>query len=125
MFNNTIKKILSRKLEIWKEEQRVQALKEEAEYKDVRNKEIVELAELCANDTKKLEHSYHRNQEILGIAIAKLEAKKEVLETIVGQDKATYNLIVTDKNKEIARLNTIILEMVKKQPASVTVNANK
>ena len=72
-----------------------------------------------AEDTKKIEHDYHHNQETLGIAIAKLEAKKEHLEEITSTDKTAYERIIKGKDEEIERLSGILEKMVENQPNAI------
>ncbi len=78
------------------------------EYRAKCNKEIQELAIKCAEDTKKLEHNYHKKQEDLGIEIAKQEARLET----VKKDEETYNRLLEEKNDEIERLSEIINNLI-------------
>jgi hypothetical protein len=122
---NRDKELFLKELEAWKSEQRFAAKKEVDEYNDSAKRQIHELALSCANDTKNYEHTYHHNMENLGIAIAKLEAKKEALEEIMSQDKTIYNKMIEHKDAEIKRLNHIIEKLVSKDPAPITINNNK
>ena len=63
----------------------------------------------CATDTAALEHDYHSKQEEHGIAIAKLEATKELLEN----DTNTHVMLLAEKDKEIERMNNIVIAISK------------
>ena len=116
------KKGFLKELELWKEEERLKCLRIITDYRTKRNEELQELAIKCADDTKKHEHSYHQNQQTLGIEIAKLEAKEEALAEIVGQDKTTYNNMLKHKDDEIKRLNILLTKLIEAQPSKVVVN---
>ena len=74
------KEILSRELEIYKQEQLIKIERELEDYRINTNKQIHYLAIKCAEDRKNQEHDYHHGLELLGIDIARLEAKKDNLE---------------------------------------------
>lgn len=119
MFGKNIKKekeLINKELELYRRENLLKISEEIEAQRQERIKEVQDLAVRCADDTKKLEHQYHYNQETLGIEIAKLEAKKEYLQEVMATDKVAFERIIKDKDEEINRLNAIILEMVKSKP---------
>jgi hypothetical protein len=71
--------------------------------------QVEQLALKCAKDTGDYEHTYHSRMEELGIEIAKMEALKE----IKANDITTYETMIKDRDNEIDRLNTLLLEMAK------------
>lgn len=77
------------------------------EYREELYREVEDLALLCARDKGAYEHEYHYAKEILGIEIAKLEAKKEILSTEV----TVYEKLLEVKDNEIKRLTDICLKL--------------
>lgn len=73
------------------------------QYKESLFAQKEEMALLVAKQLGEYEHTFHSTHEMLGIELAKLEARKLALENElkVGEDR------LADKNKEIERLTTI------------------
>lgn len=113
------KEMIDKELTLYKREKKLEIDQELANYRKNTYQEIHDLRVQCANDTKNLEHKYHSNQEELGVAIAKLEAKKESLEEINKAGKVNYEKMLDDKDKEIDRLNEIINKLIDKSGPEV------
>ena len=77
------------------------------EYRKRLFKEVEGLALRCNKDKGDIEHEYHYGKEVLGIEIAKLEAKKEMLLTEV----TVYEKLLEVKDNEIKRLTDICLKL--------------
>lgn len=112
---NKEKSLIDEELALYKREQ---TLKIDQELAD-RRKEIEELAIKCADDTKGYEHTFHQNKENLKAEIAKLEAKRDHLKELTESDKIAYERIIKDKDKEIERLNNVLIKIVENQPKNI------
>ena len=71
--------------------------------------QVEQLGLECAKQIGDYEHTYHSRMQELGIEIAKMEALKE----IKANDITTYETMIKDRDHEIGRLNTLLLEMAK------------
>jgi len=132
MFNKDKSKIIQREKELiekefalWVEEEKYKAREAVETARNERDESLQALAISCAKDTKDCEHTFHQAKETLGIEIAKLEAKRDALKEIDGQDKNTYNTIVDGKNEEIERLTNIIESLINKEEQQITIHNNK
>jgi hypothetical protein len=113
------KALIDKELKFYEKNEKLKIDKGLEDYRQSTHAEKRDLAIQCADDTKKNEHKFHSNQEKLGIAIAKLEAKKEHLEEITSTDKTAYERIIKGKDEEIERLSGILEKMVENQPNAI------
>ena len=98
-------------LNTYRKRKKLEIDREMLDYRESLMKEVEQLAFKCAQDKGYHEHEYHHNLELLGIEIAKLEARKETL----ANDVTTYKAWLEQKDKEIERLNNIVLKMAEAQ----------
>ena len=105
---NRIEELNNKKIEIANELQ---------QYKIKAQDEIALLARQCGEQKGQYEHEFHSTKETLGIEIAELKAKKEMIEN----DAVVYERLLKEKDKEIERLNNICHELMKTIKFNVTV----
>ncbi len=96
------KRLIDKELKLYRQEKTLEI-----------DRKLVDLQTSVAVDTANEEHAYHSKQEELGINIAKLEAQAEMMENDVN----TYKTLIKEKDKELERMNKIVLEMSKNQGA--------
>lgn len=98
MFRNLVKEkqLIDRELQVYYNER-----------KNEIDRKLIALETQCATDTAEFEHEYHHTMEERGIEIAKLEAQKEMLEN----DTNTYERLLKEKDKEIKRLQEVLLKL--------------
>lgn len=95
---------IDREVELYRRE-KMQIVNADIEnHKIKRLKEIANLEAQCHKEMAEYEHEYHSTKEERGIELAKIEAKIEVLNNV----EPTLVDIITNKDKEIERLVTII-----------------
>jgi hypothetical protein len=87
------------------------------QYKIKAQDEIALLARQCSEQKGQYEHEFHSTKEKLGIEIAELEAKKEMMKN----DAVIYERLLKEKDKEIERLNNICFELMRTIKFTVTV----
>jgi hypothetical protein len=100
------KELIDREVSLYKEERYHQVNQEIDTYKMVRQSEVVELEKTCHKQLATYEHSFHYAKEVKGVEIAKLEAKKEMLDDYIKQKEE----IIKMKDGEISRLDKIIMK---------------
>ena len=118
------KQLFERELEIWKEEQRLAAKEDVRKFKENRDSEIISITKSHSDATISITKEFEKQRTVLKSELAKIEAKKEALEKIVSQDKATYDTIISHKDVEIERLNVIIEKIVASQPQTINVHTD-
>ena len=108
MFENIKKRkeLIDREVSLYRSEQYHKVNQEIDTYRMVRQKEVIELEKTCHKQLAQYEHHFHSSKEIKGIEIAKLEAKKELLDDYIKQKGE----IIKTKDDEITRLDKIILK---------------
>lgn len=95
---------IDREIELYRRE-KMQMVNADIENEKIKRlKEIANLEIQCHKEMAEYEHEYHSTKEERGIELAKIEAKIEVLNNV----EPTLVDIITNKDKEIERLVTII-----------------
>jgi hypothetical protein len=98
------KQLFDRELELYRRE-KYQKLNEEIENQKLKRlKEVANIEIECHKQLADYEHEFHSTKERLGIDLAKIEAKLEVLNGV----EPTLVDIIASKDKEIERLVKII-----------------
>jgi len=124
------KELVDKEVEIYRKEQKLAIDTQTIEYR----KSLVNIAQQAADDTAKNEHTYHSKMEALGIDIAKLETKKELLverkemwnehkELMLGSLDHVRELLEA-KDDEIERLSDLLEKMIENMPEFPEINVN-
>lgn len=124
MFKNIKKEkeLIDRELEIYRQEETLKTNKSIEDYRELKNREIENLAKRCADELGQYEHTYHYAKETKGIEIAKLESRIQGLgEVIKAREEvaAADNNLLKSKDAEIKRLTDIITLFINKQPSTI------
>jgi hypothetical protein len=105
------KQLFDRELELYRKE-KYQKLNEEIENSKLKRlKEVAEIELACHRQLAQYEHDFHSTKETLGIELAKLEAKAEMLRE--GLEKNSTTAIIEAKDAEINRLVSVINSLTK------------
>lgn len=119
--------LINREVELYKKEKFLEVDREIHEYIKKREAVVADMGRKCHEQLAAYEHDFHQTKETKGIELAKLEAKVETLGEIIKAREEALNAnaaLLKSKEDEISKLNTIIMEMVKKQP-NVTIQQVK
>jgi hypothetical protein len=119
--------LINREVELYKKEKFLEVDREIHEYTKKREGVVADMGRKCHEQLAAYEHDFHQAKETKGIEIAKLEAKVETLgETLKAREEVikANAALLKSKEDEINKLNTLLLEMVKKQP-NVTIQQVK
>jgi len=105
------KELFDRKLDLYRRE-KYQKLNEEIENAKLKRlKEVAEIEVQCHKELADYEHTFHQTKENLGIELAKLEAKAEMLKE--GLNNNSNTAIIEAKDAEINRLVSVINSLTK------------
>ena len=117
IFRNLIneKELYDRELDIYKREKLLSIDKEVEDYRKKRSTEMTNLAKTCHEELGEYEHDYHHAKEVKGIELAGLEAEVKNHEKFISLN----NALLTNKDKEIRRLNDLLTLTLKNQPQTV------
>jgi chromosome segregation ATPase len=132
MFRNLKKEkeLVDQEVELYRKERKLAVDTETLQYRE----DIVNHAKKAAQDMAKNEHEYHSKMEGLGIDIAKLETKKELLverkelwneqkELMLGS-LDSYKELLEAKDDEIERLAELLDKMIENIPEFPEINVD-
>jgi len=94
------KELIDREIQIYYEEEKVKI-----------DNQLIDLKTCGLEDYKAYEHTFHSTMEARKIELAKLEALEEVMKN----DITTYKLLMVEKDKEIERMNQIVIALSQNQ----------
>lgn len=90
-------------------------------YRAERNAVKTDMARQCAEQLGEHEHNFHHKKELLGIELAKLEAKVEALKDNLDLQKK----LAEQKDREIESLKWVIDALITKQNAVNIIKAHQ
>jgi hypothetical protein len=102
---------INKELAFYRREKQLIIDEEIQKYKLNRELEVVEVEKACHRQLAQHEHTFHQTKEDLGIELAKLEAKAEMLKEAL--DKNSTTAIIEAKDAEINRLVNVINSLTK------------
>jgi len=73
---------------------------------------LVNLEKICAKETGEFEHTFHSTKEKHLSELARLDALIEGKKMYLKSEDERFNLVIKNKNEEIARLNSYVEKLI-------------